>query len=59
MKDYVLFKKVGRAPEFPIFSCPPDTPDREAIVAAIKQQHIQTALASGSQTPVFSENVPE
>lgn len=59
MKDFVLFKKVGRAEEFPIFSCAPDTPDRDAIVAAIKQQHIQNALSSGSQTPVFREHIPE
>ena len=52
--DTILYKKVGRAPAQPICSCDPNDPQIDALFAATKQNHIDHAIRSGSQMPVFS-----
>lgn len=54
MSDVVLYKQIGRAQPQPIFSIAVDAPDRDIMIDTVKQQHMAEALASGSQTPVFT-----
>lgn len=51
--DSVLYKKIGRTPEQPIYSADPATPDLDFMVTAVKQKHVIEALASGSPMPIF------
>ena len=46
-KDTVLYKKVGRAELYPIFSCAFDDPDKDDLIADIKSDYRRAAREAG------------
>lgn len=51
--DTILYKKIGRADEMPIASFVVGSDGIGEQIAAIKAAHINDAIRSGSQMPVF------